>query len=46
MIQDLVDLGRGQLLREGAIETTWPRVQPHLGLPLSERLDPMTKKCL
>jgi hypothetical protein len=50
MIQDLEDLGVNlhiaQLLRERAIGTTWPWVQPHLGHPLSERLNSVTEKCL
>jgi hypothetical protein len=48
MIQDLVDLSvdlcLAQLIREKAIKTTWPRVQPHLGHPLSEQLNPTIEK--
>jgi hypothetical protein len=48
MIQDPMNpsvvLSRAQLL-EGAVETTWPRIQPHLGHPLSERLNLTTEKC-
>jgi hypothetical protein len=49
MIQDLVDLGvdlrRAQLLGEGVIETTWPRLHPHLDHSLSEWLNPATETC-
>jgi hypothetical protein len=40
-----VDLCLAQLLEERAVETTWPRVQPHLGHLLTKRLNSMTKKC-
>jgi hypothetical protein len=39
-----VDLCRAQLLEEGAVGTTWSRIQPHLGHAQLERLDPATKK--
>jgi hypothetical protein len=29
----------------GGSVTMWPRIQTHLGHPLLERLDPMTKEC-
>jgi hypothetical protein len=35
-----IDLYLTQLLREEAVETTWPQIQPHLGQQLSEWLDP------
>jgi hypothetical protein len=45
-VQGLEDLGVelrvAQLLRDRAIRITWPWVQPHVGRPLLERLDPVT----
>jgi hypothetical protein len=41
-----VDLHRTQLLKGGTVGVTWPWIQPHLGLSLLERLDPMAKKYL
>jgi hypothetical protein len=40
-----VDLRRTQLLKGGAVGTTWTQIQPHLGLSPLGRLDPATENC-
>jgi hypothetical protein len=40
-----VDLYHAQLLGGGTVGATWPWIQPHLGLLLSERLDSVIEKC-
>jgi hypothetical protein len=39
-----VDLRIAQLLKEGMIRTTWPRIHPHGDHPLAERLDLLAEK--
>jgi hypothetical protein len=41
-----VDLRITQLLGEGIVRTTWPRVHPRGDLPLTERLNPMAENGL
>jgi hypothetical protein len=39
-----VDLYCIRVLGGGAVQTTWPWIQAHLGLSPSERLDPVTEE--
>jgi hypothetical protein len=39
-----VDLHTAQLLVEGMVGTTWPQIHPHGRHPMTERLNPATKK--